>query len=215
MACTLVDIVAVTPYSATDQVAIQKSITRFLTAISEIQGGPSRTLSLLTTKISNTLPNFPLPHSKDIAQHPEPMMAADGSGYTSSMPIQTWSRYPSTGGVHPFTEQTSVQMPLATSSMAQGYTGQGENMSAYATAHSATRYPDSVTRSNSDASSYDSPIISQHNSHILGHHTVHVPPSLGQHVEMEPQHLGVPPPAYNSTYDPQTYSMDPTIMYKR
>jgi hypothetical protein len=218
MACTVVDAVAFASYS-TSETTIQKGISSFLTAISDIRGGPSRYLSLLLTKISHALPNFPLPHSINITRHSEQMSAADEPGYSSTMPIDTWPRYPSTDLHHQLAEQTSVQNIFNASqhSMVQGGTGQDEDISDYDTAHSATQFSGSAPRSNSDTPSYEAPVVPQCSSQILGHHSVQIPSSLTQHVNMQAQHLGVPvpTPAYNLGYNVQRYPVDPSMMFKR
>jgi hypothetical protein len=225
IACCLADVVAVTSFSP-DAFALgpRDYVSRFLTLISNLRGGQTRYLPLLLAKLSEVLPNLPLPRSLNLP-HPHPAsaigMAGTGSVPSnigddfSTMPPVTSPSYPSSELIRRLAAQTGAQLPFSTpqQTMIQAPTSHVEDLSLYDTAHS-THSSGSAPRSNSTTPGPYEPTMSQRNSQLLAHGSVQLPTSHSQHGHMQSHHIGVAPTAYDPRFNIQGYPVDPSMMFK-
>ena len=127
IACCLTDVVACTSFSP-DAFALgpRDYVSRFLTLISTLRGGQSRYLPLLLSKVSEVLPNLPLPRSLNLPQSvptsttglPNPGSAAVPSNATNeygAIPAVASPSYPSNDLIRLLAAQTGAQLPSNTS----------------------------------------------------------------------------------------------------
>ncbi|KAF2823389.1 hypothetical protein CC86DRAFT_409302 [Ophiobolus disseminans] len=225
IACCLADVVAVTSFSP-DAFALgpRDYVSRFLTLISTLRGGQSRYLPLLLAKLSEVLPNLPLPRSLNL---PQPLSGSTiGMAGTvpsnmtddfSAIPTVTSPSYPSNELIRRLAAQTGAQLPFSTSqqTMIQGATSHVEDLSMYDTAHSTTHSSGSAPRSNSTTPGAYEPTVPQRNSQMLSHSSVQLPSSHPQHTHMQSHHMTVAPTAYDPRFNIQGYPVDPSMMFKQ
>lgn len=219
--------VAVTSFSP-DAFALgpRDYVSRFLTLISTLRGGHARYLPLLMAKLSDVLPNLPLPRSLTLPQPMPPSsmgMSAPGPGAIpshiandySSMPVVASPSYPSTDLIRKLAAQTGAQLPFNTTQqpVMQAPTSHVEDLSIYDSAHNSTHTSGTATRSTSSTPvSYDAPLAQQ--STLMGHGSVQLPTSHAPH-SLQPHHMNVGPTAYDPRYNVQGYPLDPSIMFKQ
>jgi hypothetical protein len=228
IACCLADVVAVTSFSP-DAFALgpRDYVSRFLTLISTLPGGQSRYLPLLLAKLSEVLPNLPLPRSLNLPQTlPASTIGMSGTGLGtvpsniaddySGMPTSTSAAYPSTELIRRLAAQTGAQLPFNTSqqSLIQAQTSHVDDLSLYDTAHSTSHSAGSAPSSNSTTPGPYESTMSQRSSQILAQSSVQLP-SHSQHNHLQPHHVGVGSTAYDPRYNIQGYPVDPSMMFKQ
>ena len=225
IACCLADAVAVTSFSP-DAFALgpRDYVSRFLTLISTLRGGQSRYLPLLLTKLSEALPNLPLPRSLNLPQtHPASTIGMSGtvpSNMTddySAMSTVTSPSHPSSELLRRLAAQTGAQLPFNATqqSMIQAPTSHVEDLTMYDTAHSTTHSSGSAPRSSSTTPGPYEPAMPQRNSQTLSHASVQLASSLPQHSHMQSHDMGVASTTYDPRFSIQGYQVDPSIMYKQ
>lgn len=201
-------------------------MSRFLTLISTLRGGQARYLPLLLAKLSEVLPNLPLPRSLNVPQNiPTSMgLPAHGPGTVpsnvvdgfSTLPAMTTPAYPSNELVRRIAAQTGAQLPFNTSqqSMMPVPTSHVEDLSLYSSSHGTSHSSGSDHRSNSATPGPYEPPMSQSHSQIIGHPPVQLPSSHSTHGHMN-HHVGVNPTAYDPRFTVSGYPVDPTMMFKQ
>jgi hypothetical protein len=229
IACCLADVVAVTSFSP-DAFALgpRDYVSRFLTLISTLRGGQSRYLPLLLAKLSEVLPNLPLPRSLNLPQTlPASTIGMSGTGTVpsnmaddfSAMPTAGPPSYPSNELIRRLAAQTGAQLPFNNNpqqSLIQSSTSHAvEDLSLYDTAHSTTHSSGSAPRSASTTPGPYEPSMAQRSSQILSHGSVQLPSSHPQHAHMQSHHIGVAPTAYDPRFSMQGYPVDPSMMFKQ
>jgi hypothetical protein len=229
IACCLADVVAVTSFSP-DAFALgpRDYVSRFLTLISTLRGGQSRYLPLLLAKLSEVLPNLPLPRSLNLPQTlPASTIGMSGTGTVpsnmaddfSAMPTAGPPSYPSNELIRRLAAQTGAQLPFNNppqQSLIQSSTSHAvEDLSLYDTAHSTTHSSGSAPRSASTTPGPYEPSMAQRSSQILSHGSVQLPSSHPQHAHMQSHHIGVAPTAYDPRFSMQGYPVDPSMMFKQ
>jgi hypothetical protein len=231
IACCLADVVAVTSFSP-DAFALgpRDYVSRFLTLISTLRGGQSRYLPLLLAKLSEVLPNLPLPRSLNLPQTlPASTIGMSGTGTVpsnmaedfSAMPSAgspTYPSYPSSELIRRLAAQTGAQLPFNNTtpqSLIQASTSHVEDLSLYDTAHSTARSSGSAPRSSSTTPGPYEPTMSQRSSQVLTHGSVQLPSSHPQHAHMQSHHIGIAPTAYDPRFSMQGYPVDPSMMFKQ
>jgi hypothetical protein len=206
-------VVAVTSFSP-DAFALgpRDYVSRFLTLISTLRGGQSRYIPLLLAKLSEVLPNLPLPRSLNLSQHPSTIgmsgtVPSNISDDYSAMSSTTSPSYPSNELIRRLAAQTGAQLPFNTSqqAMIQAPTSHVEDISMYNTAHSSTHSSGSAPRSNSTTPGPYEAGIPQRSSHLLSQASVTLPSSHPQHTHMQSHHIGVPPTSYDPRFNIQGY----------
>lgn len=224
IACCLADVVAVTSFSP-DAFALgpRDYVSRFLTLISTLRGGQSRYLPLLLAKLSEVLPNLPLPRSLNLPQTlPASSIGMSGTIPSniaddfSAMPAATSPAYPSSELIRRLAAQTGAQLPFNTSqqSMVQAPTSHVDDLSLYDTSHSTTHSSGSAPRSTSTTPGPYESALPQRNSQLLAHGSVPLP-SHSQHGHMQSHHIGVAPTSYDPRFSMQGYPVDPSMMFKQ
>ncbi|KAF1841460.1 uncharacterized protein K460DRAFT_408922 [Cucurbitaria berberidis CBS 394.84] len=228
IACCLTDVVACTSYSP-DSFALgpRDYVSRFITLITTLRGGQTRYLPLLLTKLSEVLPNLPLPRSLNLPQTVPTStigITATGSGTIpshvdndySGMPTATTPAYPSNELIRRLAAQTGAQLPFMTQqSMISAPTSHVEDLSLYDSSHSTTQSSGSGHRSNSATPGPYEPPMSQSRSQILGHSSMQLPTSHPQHNHMQSHHTSLNPTAYDPRFTIQDYPVDPNMMFKQ
>ena len=229
IACCLTDVVACTSFSP-DAFALgpRDYVSRFLTLISTLRGGQSRYLPPLLTKVSEVLPNLPLPRSLNLSQTVSTSNIAPstpGSGavppnltneYGAVPPVRSPS-YPSNDLVRLLAAPTGAQLPLNTSqqSTISAPTSHVKDLSLYESAHSTTHSSGSGLRSNSATPNPYEAAMNQPHSQMVGHSSMQIPTSHPQHSHMQGHHVGVNPTAYDPRFSLQGYPVDPAMMFKQ
>jgi hypothetical protein len=230
IACCLADVVAVTSFSP-DAFALgpRDYVSRFLTLISTLPGGQSRYLPLLLAKLSEVLPNLPLPRSLNLPQTlPASTIGMSGTGLGtvpsniaddySAMPTSTSSAYPSSELLRRLAAQTGAQLPFNTAqqqSLIQAPTSQVDDLSLYDTTHSTGHSTGSARSSNSATPGPYESAMSQRSSQILAQSSVQLSSSHSQHNHMQSHHMGVAPTTYDPRFNIQGYPVDPSMMFKQ
>jgi hypothetical protein len=198
-------------------------VSRFLTLISALRGGQSRYLPLLLAKLSEVLPNLPLPRSLNLPQLSTSALGlnATGSGTLpsnvadeySANPAATSPSYPSNDLIRRLAAQTGAQLPFNTTqqSMIAVPTTHVGDLSLYASSHSTCQSSGSAPRSNSTTPGPYEPPMSQSRSQLGGHSSMQLPTS---HSQMQSHHMGVNTTAYDPRFSIQSYPVDP-MMYKQ
>jgi hypothetical protein len=221
-------VVAVTSFSP-DAFALgpRDYVSRFLTLISTLPGGQSRYLPLLLAKLSEVLPNLPLPRSLNLPQTLPAStigMSTTGLGTVLSniaddytgMPTSTSSAYPSSELLRRLAAQTGAQLPFnSQQSLIQAPTSHADDLSLYDTAHSTTHSTGSAPSSNSTTPGPYESTMSQRSSQILAQSSVQLSSSHSQHNHMQAHHIGVPPTTYDPRFNIQGYPVDPSMMFKQ
>jgi hypothetical protein len=229
VACCLADVVAVTPFSSDAfELGPRDYVSRFLTLISTLRGGQSRYLPLLLAKLSEVLPNLPLPRSRNLPQTlPASTIGMSGTGpgtvpsnmteEFSAIPAVTSPSYPSTELIRRLAAQTGAQLPFNNPQqpMIQAPSSHVEDLSLYDTAHSTTLSSGSAPRSNSATPGPYESSIPQRNSQILTHASAQQPSPHPQHSHMQSHHMGVAPTTYDPRFNVQGYPVDPSMMFKQ
>lgn len=217
--------VAVTSFSP-DAFALgpRDYVSRFLTLISTLRGGQSRYIPLLLAKLSEVLPNLPLPRSLNLSQHQHPAATIGISGTVpsnmtddySAMSSTTSHSYPSSELIRRLAAQTGAQLPFNTSqqSMIQAPTSHVEDISMYNAAHSTPHSSGSAPRSNSTTPGPYEASLPQRSSQLLPPSSVTLPSSHPQHSHLQSHHIGVAPTSYDPRFNIQGYPVDPSMMFK-
>lgn len=229
VACCLTDVVAVTSFSP-DAFALgpRDYVSRFLTLISTLRGGQSRYLPLLLAKLSEVLPNLPLPRSLNLPQGVStssiglsgtgsPTVPSNVGDDFSAMGQGTSPSYPSNDLIRRLAAQTGAQLPFnpPQHSSYPAPTSHVEDLSLYDTSHSTTHSSGSVPRSTSATPGPYEPSMSQSRTQIVGHSTMQIPTSHPQHNHMQSHHVGVNSTAYDPRFSIQGYPVDPNMMFKQ
>lgn len=203
-------------------------VSRFLTLISTLRGGQSRYLPLLLAKLSEVLPNLPLPRSLNLPQTVStsaigltgtgsPTVPSNVNDDFSGMSSATSPSYPSNDLIRRLAAQTGAQVPFNApqQSMISAPTSHVEDLSLYNSSHSATHSSGSVPRSNSATPGPYEPPMSQSRSQIVSHSSMQIPTSHSQHTHLQSHHVGVNPTAYDPRFTLQGYPVDPNMMFKQ
>jgi hypothetical protein len=193
-------------------------VSRFLTLISALRGGQSRYLPLLLAKLSEVLPNLPLPRSLNLPQTVS-ALGLTGSGTLpsndefSANPVTTPPSYPSNDLIRRLAAQTGAQLPFNTTqqSMITVPTTHVGDLSMYESSHGTSQSSGSAPKSNSTTPGPYEPPMSQSRSQLGGHPSMQLPASHGP---MQSHHLGMNAPAYDPRFSIQNYPVDP-MMYKQ
>ncbi|KAF1945124.1 hypothetical protein EJ02DRAFT_67918 [Clathrospora elynae] len=229
VACCLTDVVACTSFSP-DAFALgpRDYVSRFLTLISSLRGGQSRYLPLLLAKLSEVLPNLPLPRSLTLPQTTPAStlsltaagsatlpsnVADDFSGFTAAASPS----YPSSDLIRRLAAQTGAQVPFHTSQQAMMSvpTSRVEDMSMYDSSQSTTHSSGSAPRSSSATPGPYEPPMSQSRPQHVGHPSMQHSTSHDQHSHMQSHHMAVNPTSYDPRYTMQGYPVDPNMMFKQ
>lgn len=205
-------------------------VSRFLTLFSALRGGHTRYLPLLLAKVSDLLPNLPLPRSLNLP----PNLPGSAIGLTpgtlgsvpsnvtddlSGLPNVASPSYPSTELIRQLAAQTGAQLPFSASqsSLLQAPSSRVEDLSLYDTsgAHS-THSSGSASHSQSGTPGpYEPPNVTrpQLSAPVHGHAPPAVPSSHSQHGHMNHQ-LGLSSAAYDPRFSVQSFSVEPSIVFK-
>jgi hypothetical protein len=217
IACCLVDVVACIPFSPdTFALGPRDYVSRFLTLFSALRGGQTRYLPLLLAKVSEVLPNLPLPRSLNIPQtmSASAMDSASGSiGSVASsvtddltgLPSIASPSYPSTELIRQLAAQTGAQLPFNTSqqSLLHAPSSRVEDLSLYDTSapHSAHSSGSAPPSQSGTPNSYETTMHSRPPLPSQAHG--HPPPQLQQthpqHPQLQSHQLGI----NSSPYDPR------------
>ncbi|KAL5444571.1 hypothetical protein PMIN07_000151 [Paraphaeosphaeria minitans] len=217
IACCLVDVVACIPFSPdTFALGPRDYVSRFLTLFSALRGGQTRYLPLLLAKVSDVLPNLPLPRSLNIP----PSMSASAMDSTSGsigsvassvnedlsgLPPIASPSYPSTELIRQLAAQTGAQLPFHTSqqSLLQVPSSRVEDLSLYDTtaSHSAQSSGSAPPSQSGTPGPYEPTMHSRPPIPSQAHG--HAPPQLqqshSQHSQLQSHQLGI----NTSPYDPR------------
>lgn len=199
-------------------------VSRFLTLISTLRGGQSRYLPLLLAKLSEVLPNLPLPRSLNLPQTvPASTLGlnATGSGTLPSNVAEDFSASPASSSpsyhsndlIRRLAAQTGAQLPFNTTqqSMIPAPTTHVGDLSLYDTSHNTSHSTSTANRSTSTTPGpYEAP-MSQSRSQIVGHSNMQIPTS---HSHMQNHQMGVNATGYDPRFSIQNYPVDP-MMYKQ
>lgn len=220
IACCLTDVVACTCYSPdTFALGPRDDLSRFLTLISTLRGGQSRYMPLLLAKLSEVLPNHPLPRSLNIPQTVPTStigLTSNMDGEYSAIPAVISPSYPSNELIRRLAAQTGAQLPFSTQqAMISAPTSHVEDLSLYDSSHSTTHSSGSGHRSNSATPGPYEPPMSQSRSQMLGHSSMQLPTSHPQHNHMQPHPSNLNPTAYDPRFTIQDYPVDPNMMFKQ
>jgi hypothetical protein len=198
-------------------------VSRFLILISALRGGQSRYLPLLLAKLSEVLPNLPLPRSLNLPQVPASTLGLDATGSGtlpsnvadeySTNPVATSPSYPSNDLIRRLAAQTGAQIPFNTTQQAMITvpTTHVGDLSLYESSHGTSQSSGSAPRSTSTTPGPYEPPMSQSCSQLGGHPSMQLPTS---HSQMQTHHLGVNATAYDPRFSIQNYPVDP-MMYKQ
>ena len=230
IACCLTDVVACIPFSPdTFALGPRDYVSRFLTLFSALRGGQTRYLPLLLAKVSDVLPNLPLPRSLNLPQNiPTSTIGLPGGALgtvpsnvhddLSSLPAVSSPAYPSTELIRQLAAQTGAQLPFNTSqqSLIHAPSSRVEDLSLYDSAHSTTHSTGSAPPSQSATPGPYEPSPNQSRSSLpTSHSSVQVPSSHPQHSHIQGHHLGVNPTAYDPRFTVQGFPVDPSMVFKQ
>jgi hypothetical protein len=177
-------------------------MSRFLTLISGLRCG-HRYLPRLLAKLSDALPNLPLPPSLVLPQSSRIDISGQGAAEVAddftAISNSTSPMYPSTE-INRKLGQASTQGPFHTPQypLHQAPLGTLGDLSLYDTAHGSTQSAGSA-RSSSSTPFY----------------RPQLPSSGPQLTHLQSQHTGVASIAYDPRFDMQGYPIDPSMMYKQ
>ncbi|KAF2477284.1 uncharacterized protein BDR25DRAFT_45191 [Lindgomyces ingoldianus] len=233
IACCLTDVVACIPFSPdTFALGPRDYVSQFLTLFSTLRGGHTRYLPLLLSKVSDVLPNLPLPRSLNIPQALPPSTITLSPGGLATvpsnvnedlpgMPPVSSPSYPSTELIRQLAAQTGAQLPInAQHSLLQAASSRVEDLSLYDSSapHSATHSSGSAPASQSATPGPYEPSPSQTRAQIPpqahSHSGVQVQ-SSHPHPHIQGQHLGVNPSQYDPRFAVQGFPVDPSMVYKQ
>ncbi|KAF2192543.1 hypothetical protein K469DRAFT_553174 [Zopfia rhizophila CBS 207.26] len=236
IACCLTDVVACIPFSpSTFSLGPRDYLSRFITLISTLRGGQTRYLPLLLSKISDVLPNLPLPRSLSIPQNlPTSTIGLSPGGLgsvpsnvnadLSALPAVSSPGYPSNELIRQLAAQTGAQLPINTSqqSLLQAPSSRVEDLSLYDSSapHSTTHSSGSAPTSNSATPGPYEPSVSQSQPQMPTQDHKYAPvqvpsPHPHQHGHMQGHHLGVNPSAYDPRFGVQGFAVDPAIGFQQ
>lgn len=229
IACCLTDVVACIPFSP-DAFALgpRDYVSRFLTLFSALRGGQTRYLPLLLAKVSDVLPNLPLPRSINASHLPTSMGMSPSSLGTvpsnvtddlSGLPTISSPSYPSTELIRQLAAQTGAQLPFSASHSAllHAPSSRVEDLSLYDTsAPHSTHSSGSTPISQSATPGPYEPSPGQSRTQLpTQSHPVQVP-SSHPHQHMQSHHLGsVNPTAYDPRFTVQGFPVDPSMVFKQ
>ena len=204
-------------------------VSRFLTLFSALRGGQTRYLPLLLAKVSEVLPNLPLPRSLNLPQN----MSASTIGSTPGslgtisstisddlgLPTVASPSYPSTDLIRQLAAQTGAQLPFNTSPhpLLQAPSSRVEDLSLYDTSaphstHSSGSAPPSQAGT---PGPYEATIHSrsQLSTQAHSHAPTHVQPAHTQHSQLQSHQIGINSTAYDPRFTVQGF--DPAIVFKQ
>jgi len=225
IACCLIDVVACIPFSPdTFALGPRDYVARFLTLFSALRGGQTRYLPLLLTKVSDVLPNLPLPRSLNIPQNmhlglstgPLGIITSDmGNGLLGPSAVSP-SSYPSNELIRQLAAQTGAQLPFHTSqqSLLQRPSSRVDDLSYYdsqAPATLRTQSSGSNHSGNSTPASY-MPSPSHDSASPHAHSSVQVP---SPHSHMQGHHIAVNSSSYDPRFGVQGFPVDPSMGFKQ
>ncbi|ORY11496.1 hypothetical protein BCR34DRAFT_601283 [Clohesyomyces aquaticus] len=233
IACCLTDVVACIPFSPdTFAIGPRDYVSQFLTLFSSLRDGQTRYLPLLLSKVSDVLPNLPLPRSLNVPQGLTSSISLSHGGIPAvpssvhddldGMASITSPSYPSTELIRQLAAQTGAQLPFHTQqSLLQAPSSRVEDLSLYDShaPHSGTQSSGSAPASQSATPGPYEPSPGQPRAQVLppGHAHGVVPNSSPHSLpHMQGQHMGVGP----SEYDPrfatvQGFPVDPSMGFKQ
>jgi hypothetical protein len=232
IACCLTDVVACIPFSPdTFALGPRDYVSRFLTLFSALRGGQTRYLPLLLAKVSDVLPNLPLPRSLNIPQNLPASTIGLSPGSLGSVPSNVSDElsafppvsspsYPSTELIRQLAAQTGAQLPFSASQHAllQAPSSRVEDLSLYDSSapQSATHSAGSGPASQSATPGpYEPPSAhprSQISTQPHSHSTVQIPSLHAHHGQMQGHHLGVNHNAYDPRFAVQGFPVDPSMV---
>lgn len=206
-------------------------VSRFLTLFSALRGGQTRYLQLLLAKVSEVLPDLPLPRSLNIPQNMSPSAIGMTSGPLgtvpsnmsddpSGMPVATSPTYPSTDLIRQLAAQTGAQLPFHHAnqqSLLHAPSTRVEDLSLYdSSATHSTRSgsaPESLSGTPGPGS-FESNNQQRAQLPTLGHGhaSSQIPTSLPQHAQLQSHHMGS---AYDPRFTVQGFQVDPSMVYKQ
>ncbi|KAF1958550.1 hypothetical protein CC80DRAFT_14427 [Byssothecium circinans] len=233
IACCLTDVVACIPFSP-DAFALgpRDYVSRFLTLFSALHGGQTRYLQLLVAKVTEVLPNLPLPRSLNVSQSPATAIGlapgALGSVSShigddlSSLPTVTSPSYPSNDLIRQLAAQTGAQLPFNTSqppSLLQAASSRVEDLSLYDASgahstHSSGSAPPSQAGTPGPYCSSGQP-RAQLPTQAHGLSPDSISSSHSQHATLASHHLGINPTSYDPRFTVQGFQVDPSMMFKQ
>ena len=200
-------------------------IAHFLTLLSALRGGQTRYLQLLVAKVSDVLPNFPLPRTLNVPQNIYPGLSTGALGTVSSnmSDDMSGSSVASSSSPHLSNElirqlaaQTGAQLPFHTAqqSILQTPTSRVEDLTLYDVPAPAPLPPQS-SGSNHSGHSTPGPYMpspSHDSTSPHAHSSVQVPSS---HSHMQGHHIGVSPTSYDPRFGVQGFAVDPSMGYEQ
>lgn len=225
IACCLTDVVACIPFSPdTFALGPRDYVSRFLTLFSALRGGQTRYLPLLLAKVSDVLPNLPLPRSLNLP----PNISASAIGLTpaglgtvpsnvsedlSSLPAVSSPSYPSSELIRQLAAQTGAQLPFNTSqqSLLQAPSSRVEDLSLYDSSapHSAHSSGSAPASQSATPGPYE-PSHGQSRSQLPAQ-----VPTSHSHQHLQGRTLGVNPTAYDPRFTVQGFPVDPSMVFKQ
>ncbi|KAF2003822.1 hypothetical protein P154DRAFT_427947 [Amniculicola lignicola CBS 123094] len=236
IACCLTDVVACIPFSP-DAFALgpRDYVSRFLTLFSTLRGGQTRYLPLLLSKVSDVLPNLPLPRSINVSPNLPPTAMGLSTGGLGSVPsnvgddllsLQSVSSpsYPSSELIRQLAAQTGARLPFHTAqqSILQASTSRVEDLSLYdspaphsVVTHSSGSAPTSQSTTPGPYETSPGHSRTQLPLQSHPHASAQIPTSHPhQHSHMQGHHLGVNPTAYDPRFAVQGFPVDPSMVFK-
>lgn len=186
---------------------------------------------MLLSKVSEVLPNLPLPRSLNLP----PSMPASTVGLANAGPggavpsnaaaaneygtmpaaNTTTSSYPSNDLIRLLAAQTGAQLPFnaAQQPIMSAPTSHVEDLSLYGSAHSTTQSSESGPRSTSTTPNPYEPSIPPPRSQMVGHSTMQIPTSYPHYTQSH--HVSVNQTAYDPRFSLQGYPVDPAMTFKQ
>jgi hypothetical protein len=187
-------------------------VSRFLSLFSALRGGQTRYLPLLVAKVSEVLPDLPLPRSLNVPQNMPPStigMSPAGLGTVPSNINDDLSRLPvsspsylSTDLIRQLAAQTGAQLPFGASqhSLLSAPSSRVEDLSLYDSSATHSTHSGSASQSTTPGPFEPSP-QSRPQTHTSQSHT-------HQHIQ---GHLS----AYDPRFSVQGFPVDPSMSYKQ
>lgn len=197
-------------------------VSRFLTLFSTLRSGQTRYLPLLIAKVSDVLPNLPLPRSINAPQN----LAASGLGSSSSgvgvvltnvnedsssQASVSSPPYPSTDLIRQLAAQTGAQLPFTShQSLLHAPSSRVEDLSLYDSpgTHSATHSSGSAPTSQSATPGQSHTQLTAQ-AHPVHGQVAHVHPHLHGHS------LDVDPTSYDPRFTVQGFPVGPSMGFKQ
>ncbi|KAJ4286991.1 hypothetical protein N0V90_012872 [Kalmusia sp. IMI 367209] len=230
IACCLADVVACIPFSPdTFALGPRDYVSRFLTLFSALRGGQTRYLPLLLAKVSDVLPNFPLPRSLNIPQgipssaigstsSPLGSISSNVNDDISGLSTITSPSYPSTDLIRQLAAQTGAQLPFNTQqSLLQAPSSRVEDLSLYDTSapHSTHSSGSAPPSQSGTPGPYESTIHPrpQLAGQGHGHAQPQMQPPHSQHGHIQGHQLGMNTSAYDPRFGMQGF--DPSMVFKQ